>query len=331
MRALIWVVVVLGALYSGYWFVGAKAARGAVETQIAAMQGAGLIAETAGVSLRGFPSRFDLTLDAPRFGDPQSGIVWQAPFAQVFSLSYKPWHLIAALPEEQSLTLPGGEVLTLRAARVQASLVMRPGPSLPLDRMNLAIDAPDLSGTGGALAAAENLRFATRSEAMEPDAHEVALLLTGVRPDPALMAVLAPAGLPAVIDRLALAGVAGFDGPIRPAAPEDMPRLTRLTLEGTEIRWGDLRASAAGTLQPDATGLAEGVLTLEVTGWQALPGALQAAGLIQPEALFVVTAMLSGLAQQDGSPDVLTLPVTFGNGTAMLASWPIGPAPRLRP
>ncbi|WP_168732922.1 DUF2125 domain-containing protein [Aliigemmobacter aestuarii] len=329
MRAIIWGVAGLTAIYSGYWFVGASAARTAIESQLAGLQAQGLVAETSDLSLRGFPNRFDLTLTDPRFGDPQAGVEWAAPFAQVFSLSYKPWHLIAALPPEQTITLPG-DVITLRSDSFKGSLVMEPGTALPLDRMNIAVDALEANASGGPIAGAETLRIATRQEPLAENAHEYAFLATNLRPDPGLMALFASAGLPDVIARANLGGVARFDGPIRPAAPESLPVLTGLSVDQADLVWGDLTVTAKGELRPDAAGLAEGTLTVEVTGWRVLPAALQAAGVIQPDALFVVTAMLSGMAQQDGTPETLTLPLSFANGMTVLGTWPLGPAPRLR-
>ncbi|HSF64747.1 MAG TPA: DUF2125 domain-containing protein, partial [Paracoccaceae bacterium] len=102
MRWLLWIVVAAATLWSGYWFAGSRALeRGAV--QAIAMQAAQGFVSQADVSVQGFPNRFDLTLTEPRFGDPARGLVWEAPFAQLFALSYKPWHLIAAFPPEQRL------------------------------------------------------------------------------------------------------------------------------------------------------------------------------------------------------------------------------------
>lgn len=329
MRALIWAVVILAAIYSGYWFLGARAARGAVEAQFANLQAAGYTAERSDFALRGFPSRFDLTVENPRLGDPSAGVEWSAPFAQVFSLSYKPWHLIAALPNEQVITLPGDQ-LTVTSDSFMGSLVVQPGTSLPLDRMNIAIDALAVTASAGALGAAQRVRLATRQEAMQDNAHEFAVQLSGLAPDPAILAGFGRAGLPSVIETVDLAGVAQFDGPILPANPGAFPVLSAVTLYRADLVWGDLRMTGKGEVTPDATGLAQGALTVEITGWQVIPGALQAAGAIQPDAMFVVTAMLSGLAQQDGTPEVLTLPLTFRNGLISLGEWPIGPAPRLR-
>lgn len=329
MRALIWIVGILTALYSGYWFVGAQSAERAIRAQIEGLRAQGLTLDHSDLSLRGYPSRFDLTLTDPHLADPQSGLEWRAPFAQVFSLSYKPWHLIAALPPEQRLRLPPLD-LTLRSEDFKASLVMDPGLSLPLNRMTLAVDGLDLTEAGSPLLAAKALRFSTRTEAMAENAHEFAFLATELRPDPQARALLARAGWPEVIERINLGGIARFDGPIRPADPAAFPALVELDVAQGDLVWGALRTSAKGLLRPDSAGLAEGRLMIEITGWQAIPAMLREAGVIKPDALFVVTAMLSGMAQQDGTPDTLSLPLTFAGGTMTLGVWPIGPAPRLR-
>ena len=329
MRALIWIVGLLTALYSGYWFVGAGAAERAVQDQIAALRAEGLTIETSDLSLRGYPSRFDLTLTDPRLADPESGLDWSAPFAQVFSLSYKPWHLIAALPPEQRLRLPPLD-LTIRSTDFKASLVMDPGLSLPLNRMTLAVDGLDVTEAAGPVMAAGKLLFSTRTEAMAEHAHEIAFLATDLRPDPQAAALLARAGWPEVIERINLNAIARFDGPIRPADPGAFPALMELDVEQGDLVWGALRASATGLLRPDSAGLAEGQLMIEITGWQAIPALLREAGLIKSNELIVVSAMLAGMAQQDGTPETLSLPLAFAGGTMTLGVWPIGPAPRLR-
>ena len=92
MRGLIWLTVILAGLWGGWWLVGSRgveaAARGWFDAEVAQ----GRVATYETLAVRGFPSRFDVTVTAPRLSDPARGIGWQAPFVQVFSLSYKPWH-----------------------------------------------------------------------------------------------------------------------------------------------------------------------------------------------------------------------------------------------
>ena len=71
------------------------------------------------LGISGFAYRFDLTIDRPHFA--QTGWDWQAPFAQIFAMAWKPWHLIAILPGGQTLTLPD-QSLTIETPKIEASL-----------------------------------------------------------------------------------------------------------------------------------------------------------------------------------------------------------------
>ena len=64
MRILICGVVTATLLYGGYWIVGSRSVLSGVETALAGMKQEG-VADYASVSIRGFPSRFDLTVESP--------------------------------------------------------------------------------------------------------------------------------------------------------------------------------------------------------------------------------------------------------------------------
>ena len=124
MRALLGIVLAVAGLWAGYWWVGSSAVeRGAVDW-FAAQEAKGMVARNGGIAVSGFPNRFDLTVTAPELANPAQGIGWSAPFAQVFAMTWKPWHIIAALPQEQTLRLPGQDV-TITSTRLPASIAPR--------------------------------------------------------------------------------------------------------------------------------------------------------------------------------------------------------------
>ena len=55
-----------------------------------------------------------------------------------------------------------------------------------------------------------------------------------------------------------------------------------------------------------------------------------ALGLIKPEVTETVTRAMELLAQQDGTPEVLDVPLVFQNGRMSLGPVPLGAAPYLR-
>ncbi|RID92140.1 DUF2125 domain-containing protein [Gemmobacter lutimaris] len=325
MRALIGIVLAAGVLYGGYWFVGARAAERGAEAALAQMQARGWQVQQKGLSVAGFPSRFDLTLTEPKLFDPAQGIGWQAPFAQVYSLSYSPWKLIAALPEDQVVTLPGQSV-TIGSTRMRASLFMEPSTDLPLDRLDAMAEGVSLrSDAGWALAlGSANLSLI----AGEGDQVQLAVRGLEIVPDQAVTAALAGTDLPAQISRIDLLADVQLAAPVtlRNAVP---PVVRKVNLTEANLVWGPVSAKAAGELVADPQGRAEGLITLTVDNWQTGLAAAEAAGLVPERFQVALRSMLSSLADQGGDANRLSLPLAMQSGRMMLGPLPLGLAPML--
>lgn len=327
MRAILTFCAVLVVAWCGYWFIGARVVAQGAEAALVQARAQGYRAEAADLSVRGFPNRFDLTVTAPDLGDPASGLGWSAPFVQVFALTWRPWHVIAAFAPEQQISTPLG-VFTLTAGKLQASLRARPTTLLPLDRSTLIGSDLTLLAPGGESLATPELRFATRDLDGTGLRHEIGLEVTDLAPGPGLLPD--GIGLPAVIDRLRLDADLTFSAPIDRNASRTGPDLTGLALHEALLLWGDLALHAKGDLEPDAAGLAEGSLTLRATNWQRLLPALVAAGLVRPEVVPTWTRMLEIMAQSSGDPAVIDVTLRFAQGRVSLGPLPLGSAPRLR-
>jgi hypothetical protein len=329
MRALLVAVLVAATLWAGYWIVGSRAMERAATDWFADQQGTPLLAQRSGLSVAGFPNRFDLTVTEPRLTETRSGIGWQAPFAQVFMMSWKPWHLIATLPQTQTITLPGQDI-TLTSTLAQGSLVLVPGTDLTLDRTAIAGDGIALTSTAGWQAAAASVRFGTRRAPDSATAQEVALDLTTLTPDATFRAALAPlSDLPEQIDLIRVDSVLGLTAPIDRHAAGTRPALTDLRLREGLLRWGDLVISARGDLTAAADGTPEGRIEIRVEQWRKLIPVLIAAGLLTPENAQSLTRALDLYAQQGSDPDTLTVPMLFTKGLMSLGPLPLGPAPAI--
>jgi hypothetical protein len=324
MRAIIWAVAVLAVLWCGYWVVGARAIDRGVAAAVAGAQAEGLV--VAGeASVAGFPNRFDLTLTAPEYGNPATGFRWSAPFAQVFAMTWKPWHVIAVLANDQTLDLPG-QSLGIRTADIRASLVSRPVPALPLDRIAISATGVDITSTAGWGLAADVAELHTRPDAGLPNGHQFALDIRTIAPR---IPALAGSGLPATIPVIAFTGAVGFSAPIDRHAGDTAPRATAIRIDSGRIDWGPLQLTARGQIAPGADGLAEGRVEVAITGWrEAIPLAV-AAGLFSEQAAALTTGLLAALARQSGNENELNLPLTYADGVGMFGPIPLGPAPRL--
>lgn len=339
MRKLLFLMVVATALWSGYWFVGSNAVRDGVNGWFADAERQGITAENAGVTVAGFPNRFDLTIDELRLVDPASGAGWQAPFVQVFAMTWKPWHIIAALPPEQVVTLPD-QVVTVGSTGLMASLRARPSTDLPLAEVRVAGTSLNLaSDLGWTLGLGEFTLGLRADEALGPAGYELGFDLAPLTPDPRAVAAmnavalpdLPPADLPETIETLWGSIYLTFSAPLDRHAGEARPYLRRVEINQFNLTWGALGASASGVVEADGNGFAAGRVTLEVTNWDRLPALLVAVGVVKPEVAPTVARGMQAVAAQSADPTVLSLSLVMEDGRMSLGPFPLGPAPLMVP
>jgi hypothetical protein len=331
MRKLIFLLVLGTVLWSGYWFVGSSAVRQGAEQWFAEQAERGLTAEKTDLRVTGFPNRFDMTVDGLRLGDPKSGTIWQAPFVQIFAMTWKPWHIIAALPPEQVVTVDGQEI-TLTSQGMRASLRAKPALDLPLAAVIVESGAFKATSSAGWTAGADSAVASILGADGRPADYDLALDIKGLVPDPALMARLTEGGdLPATITTVQLRAVATLSAPLDRNAPKTSPMVVAFDLGQALILWGDLSVTASGSILPDDAGLASGRIEIAVKGWQRLVPVLVGAGVIKPELSLTVENMLAALAKDSGDPDLLKLPLVLEGGRMSLGPLPLGPAPQMLP
>ena len=328
MRWLTGLVVVLGCLWSGYWFIGARGFEAGAMGWFAKMEAAGKIARYQALEVQGFPNRFDLTVTAPEIGDAASGIIWQAPFLQILSLSYKPWHVIAAFPPEQRITLPP-KAMTVQAGKLQASVVVQPVPALPLDRLVLVGEDLVALGDSGWDLRAASVQFATRQDATRADMHEIRLDVTDLQPDARLVAVMGGV-LPDRISLLRMDAVAGFTAPIDRMLLQTRPQVAQLILNDLRVTWGDMSVAAQGSVIADTAGFAEGEVRLRVENWQVALDVAEAMGLIATKDRKLWDQAATFLALGSGGDTAIELPLQFRGGETWIGPLAVGPAPRLQ-
>jgi len=335
MRRLLIILLVGTALWSGYWFAGSTALRHEVEAWFARQDAGGMRVEKTALSVMGFPNRFDLRVEGLSLTDPASGIGWQVPFAEVYSMTWKPWHVIAAFPPDQVIRLPDQDI-ALSASRLRASLRARPATDLPLAAAVVETEGLQARSTLGwrvgagktvaSLSADEQVPGAGDAE----NAYVLALDMAELAPDPAMMARFAGgAGLPATIAMIQLRATARLTGPLDRHARDRPPGLVALDLSGALVTWGDLSVTAAGAVAPDDLGYAAGRIEITVTNWERLMPVLVASGAVRPDLAPTVQSMLAALAQQTGDPAILRLPLVLADGRMQLGPLPLGPAPRM--
>jgi hypothetical protein len=328
MRALLGIVLAVAALWAGYWWVGSSAVeRGAVDW-FAAQEAQGITARNGGIAVQGFPNRFDLTVTDPDLADPAQGIGWSAPFVQVFAMTWKPWHLIAALPNTQTLTLPD-QAVTVDSSRMMASLLMHPDTAMGLNETRFeAADLALASDQGWSLTVAQ-VNASTLEDATKANTHRLGLSVKGIVLGDGLAKAVAAADLPAQLDSIHLDAHASLTAPLDRHAGETHPALTGLDLADASLNWGALKLTAKGTLTADEAGFAQGEIAIRVEGWRRLPPLLVAVGAIKPQLAPTIARALEVMAQGGTDPQILDVVLKCAQGRMVLGPLPLGPAPRL--
>ncbi|MFO1201285.1 MAG: DUF2125 domain-containing protein [Tabrizicola sp.] len=339
MRKLLFLLISLVIVWSGYWFVGSNAVRDGVNGWFADAASQGIEAQNTGVTVAGFPNRFDLTIDGVKISDPASGTGWEAPFVQVFAMTWKPWHIIAAFAPEQSVTLPDQSV-KIASDHAMASLRAKPSTDLPLAEVRLAGTSLGLTSDAGWTLGLGEFTLGLRADPALGDAgYELGFDLAPLTPDPdfvtAVNAVtlpdLPPADLPATAESLWSSILLSFSAPLDRHAGEAKPYLTRVEVNQFNFAWGPLAATAKGLIEADDQGFAAGDITVEVTNWDRLPAILVAAGVVQPEMAPTIARGMQALASQSPDLKVLSLKLKLSDGQMSFGPFPLGPAPRLVP
>lgn len=311
-------MLALGLIWALLWFVGAHYLRQAVQDWFPAQEAQGIVAENAGVSVRGFAYRFDVNVDRPHLAG--TGWDWQAPFVQVLSMVWKPWHLIAVLPGGQKLTL-GDQVLLIDTPKIEASLRMAPEAALP--PREARVEWPRLTVTssqGWEMSTAHLLAAAQETG-------DQALKLWLQVDDLTLPDGSDLGGLGATIANIRFDARLPLDAPLEWDAE---PSFQSVEIRTLDLVWGSLDLEGDGNLTADANGQAEGKITFRIKGWQAIPDAAIGLGLIAPGMRGGLMGALGGLSQAGDDPDELVLPLTMAGGQMAFGPIPLGPAPYLQ-
>jgi hypothetical protein len=268
-----------------------------------------------------------VTVTAPHAADADTGWAWKSPFLQVFSMTWKPWHLIAVLPPGQKITTPDGAHLTLDGTGMRGSLMLVPGLDLALHEAVVEGGALRLTSDRGWTIGAERVVLAAGADPSWANGLRLGVQATRLQPDPALTALVPDLG--PVIEDLHLDATLQLTAPVDRHLADAPQGVTALHLNEAHVAWGPLLVSAKGNLTRAADGFAQGEIAINVAHWQRLPDALVASGLMPAKAKALVTRALTLLAAGAANPDQLVVPLVMKDGRMALGALPLGPAPIL--
>ena len=322
LKRLLFVIVAAALAYSGWWVYAAQSLRSDVEAWFDDQRADGWEADYDDLSVRGFPSRTDVTLTNPSFTAPDGAFEWSAPFLQMLTLSYRRGHVIIAWPDTQTLMTANGpaEILSqgLRASIVyQDDVILR--SNLEAEVLNIVV--PDqtiaLAGVNAAIEKIEPLdatyRFALALDSVAaPDTPVTGSLVpdsTGALRTDATVTLSAP---------LTNASVTG-----------DLPRLEALEYRNTQGRYGALVVNSTGEVSFDARGRASGEISVVAENWREALANAEANGVLPTGASDGMAEILGLIASLSGSREALDVTLGLNNGTVLIGPLPVGQIPPL--
>lgn len=330
MRTLLAIVILAALAWGGWWFFQSSMRDRALTAWLEERRAAGWVAEAEDVSVSGFPNRVDSTVTRLSLADPAAGWSWQADALEILSLSWKPHHIIAALPGQQVVSTPY-QTLTFDSELLRGSVLFRPNTRLELDHSTFEIEGMEIVGNSGWTAGIGEALLATRQAEGQAFAHDVSFTAENIRlPGELLAATRSEGVLPPAASRLALDATMRFDGPWdRSTVEAGSPALLGIDVRDVSVTWGSLDLRGRGMLGVDARGYAEGKLDIRARNWQQMLDLAERAGAVDPTLAGAIRGGLGLIARLSGDADAIEVPLAFENGWTRLGPIPVGPAPVL--
>ena len=330
MRVMLWVIGIVAAAWCGYWLVVSSSIENGAEDWFADRRAEGWQAEYSSLNTRGFPYRFDTLLEDVALADPGTGVVWSAPEFEVVALAYRPNHIIALFPPEQTLRSPF-ETLTITNDDMRASARLG-GTRLELLESTAEMSGVKASSTQGWEVTLESGLLATRARGPQANTYDIFFDASNLRPSDALRLGIDPQGrLPDTFETLKLDARAGFDAPWdRFAVERGRPQPTRIEINEFDARWGQLELRAVGDFDVDPDGTPKGAVTVKATNWREIVSIGEALGTIPSGMVPTITRGLELLASMSGPANTIDVTLNFQNGFLSVGPLPLGPMPKLR-
>lgn len=323
MRALIWLTLLAAALWGGAWWVLSSSAEKSARAWFAAQNAEGRSATYEAMAVQGFPSRIDLTIDGVKLADPGTSLEWQAPFVQIFSMTWKPWHLIAAFSPGQKIGFHGHEA-TLDAERMVGDLIVKPGTDLALREAVLEAEGLKLTSGAGKQANATKMVAAIEADETLTNGYRLGLALSDLTiDDVATLAKRAAPDLPTSISEVSLDATAIFTVPLD-GHSSAVPGLLGLDVRRARLVWGSVEATFMGEVTADGDGWPAGKLSVRIAGWRDLVAILRESKRLPDKMMNEVEQVLEDTANSGADPDVLEMPLDIEGGVMRLGKIRLG-------
>ena len=279
-------------------------------------------ADYSDLSVKGFPNRLDTTISSPRLGGSATDVVWETPFLQLLRLSYDPSHLIVIAANQQTFSVPSGDV-GVSTSDLRASLEMTDISTWTPERLIVVAKDLNVSATQGWAIKSDVAQLST--EVVSGSEYRVALDARGIS---AAFSDILNNSTGSKIDRLTIDAVMTLSAPLSRASVEvARPQPQKITLNLAEAEWSGLKLAAAGMLDITPAGTPIGQITLKLRNWREMLEQERQQSRLSNNVLNKIELTLALISGLSGNPETLDLPFDFRNGQIWLGPLNLGSSP----
>ncbi|MBW4710590.1 DUF2125 domain-containing protein [Roseobacter sp. YSTF-M11] len=332
MRRVIWLVVLVALVWSGWWVMATLGAVRGIEGWLAARQSEGWQAETSAIAFEGYPLDIRITLKDPLLADPDTGVALETSALRLGAPVWDPGQITLVLPNDPILLASPETRTRFLTQEGRANLFVDTGAALALEQMEASADVWLLDGEAGDLLSGGTSRAAVVHDPEMPATYHFNLDVDGLRPgEIPRSALFIPQEWPVTFDRLSVQSTVRFDRIWDITALEvSRPQPRQISIPQAEAIWGDLQLRFAANLDVDVAGAATGSVNVQARNWRAMLAIAETAGILPSGLRPQIEQALSTLASLAGNPETLDVTLTLRDGFVSLGFIPLGPAPRFR-
>ena len=327
-RGGIWLIVVLAAVWTGWWWLASAGLGQLLQQDRIAVSGWEVEPGAAKVSR--YPTRFDVEVDRLSARGPNGSRLTMGNL-KASAPAYLPTDLTLVLPENPVvMTLPGAEA-TLTAKGGIAELRLSPRRALDLQEFGFRSETLEIGLNGQEFGASGPIHANLQQSDKIPASYDLILKADALRWEEAFSRYLdIPTELRDAAASVDLAALLTLDEPLS-AATVNAGSVQLRALRGlrAEATWGGVTLRAEGDLTFDSSGRPEGTLTARVNDWRPVLSLATTAGWLAPEMRTQAETILTALGRMNGDENTLELPLRFGDGQMWLGGMALGPAPAI--
>jgi len=323
MRILLWTISFVILSWSAYWVIGAKSIKSELSESIQKFNSGDWSIEYSDAIVRGFPYRFDVTINNLTVKNKKNYLTWTLPYFQILSLSYSPKNLILVWPKEQELKTKT-KTINLTSNKMLASIERTNIRSYDISKFILEVEGAIVKSSQDLVIQSKSLILAIDKLKVETAAYKFGLSSTELSIQPSDHRFYGLVGLFNTNSlNLNINADVYLDTLLRVTKKQDYPKITKLNLKEISINSKDFILTAMGNLETDIQGSPEGDIQLKISDWKQLLSNIKKTGINKK-----IIESLRILSILSGNQNNLTLELTLKERKLLLGPLLLGSIPK---